>query len=82
MRDLAQYHQIISITHLPQIAALGDVHFAVEKIVAGRTKTQIRRLEDAERAEQVATLLSGTEVTEATLESARELMAAGKREDG
>ena len=76
MRDLAQYHQIISITHLPQIAALGDVHFAVEKIVdAGRTKTQIRRLEDAERAEQVATLLSGTEVTEATLESARELMA-------
>jgi len=81
MRDLAQYHQIISITHLPQIAALGDVHFTVEKIVeAGRTKTQIRRLDEAERAEQVATLLSGTEVTEATLESARELMAAGRRE--
>ena len=67
-------------THLPQIAALGDVHFVVEKVVeAGRTKTQIRHLDDAERAEQVATLLSGTEVTEATLESARELMAAGKR---
>ena len=83
MRDLAQYHQIISITHLPQIAALGDVHFAVEKIVeAGRTKTRIRHLEDAERAEQVATLLSGTEVTEATLESARELMAAGRRDEG
>ncbi len=82
MRYLAQYHQIISITHLPQIAALGDVHFSVEKVVeAGRTKTQIRRLEDAERAEQVATLLSGTEVTEATLESARELMAAGRRGD-
>lgn len=81
MRDLAQYHQIIAITHLPQIAALGDVHFAVEKIVeAGRTKTQIRRLDDAERAEQVATLISGPEVTEATLESARELMAAGRRE--
>ncbi len=41
----------------------------------------IHCLEDAERAEQVATLLSGTEVTEATLESARELMAAGKREE-
>ena len=81
MRDLAQYHQIITITHLPQIAALGDVHFAVEKFVEeGRTKTQIRRLEDAERAQQVATLMSGTEITEATLESARELMAAGKRE--
>ena len=83
MRDLAQYHQIITITHLPQIAALGDVHFAVEKLVeAGRTKTQIRRLEDAERAQQVATLISGAEITEATLKSARELMAVGKREDG
>ena len=40
----------------------------------------IRHLDEAQRAEQVATLLSGTEVTEATLESARELMAAGKRE--
>jgi len=83
MRDLAQYHQIITITHLPQIAALGDVHFVVEKVVeAGRTKTQIRHLDDTERAEQVATLLSGTEVTQATLESARELMAAGRREGG
>ena len=82
MRDLAQYHQIITITHLPQIAALGDVHFVVEKLVeAGRTKTQIRSLDQAERAEQVAMLLSGTEVTEATLESARELKAAGKREN-
>ncbi len=42
----------------------------------------ICHLGDAERAEQVATLLSGTEVTEATLESARELMAAGRRDEG
>ncbi|MFQ5570561.1 MAG: DNA repair protein RecN [Rhodothermales bacterium] len=81
MRDLAQYHQIIAITHLPQIAALGDVHYAVEKFVEeGRTKTRIRHLEETERAEQVAALISGTEITEASLESARELMATEKRE--
>ncbi|MDX1547124.1 MAG: DNA repair protein RecN [Rhodothermales bacterium] len=82
MHDLANYHQIIAITHLPQIAALGDVHFAVEKrIEKNRARTQIRRLDGAERAQQVAALLAGTEVTEAALESARELMAAGKRAD-
>jgi len=80
MRDLASYHQIIAITHLPQIAALGDVHFRVAKRVEdGRTKTQIDRLDEEEQAAQVATLISGTEITDAALESARELMAAGRR---
>ncbi|HMB90869.1 MAG TPA: DNA repair protein RecN [Rhodothermales bacterium] len=82
MHDLANYHQIIAITHLPQIAALGDVHFVVEKVVEkGRTKTRIQRLEGADRTQQVATLISGTAITEAALESARELMGAGKDED-
>lgn len=82
LHDLALYHQIITITHLPQIAALGDVHFAVEKDVeGGRTKTRIRRLSELERAEEVATLLSGSEITEAALESARELIAVGRRSD-
>ena len=75
MHDLADYHQIIAITHLPQIAALGDVHFLVEKNVdGGRTRTRIRRLTDDDRAAHVASLISGTDVTEAALESARELM--------
>ncbi|HET6569671.1 MAG TPA: DNA repair protein RecN [Rhodothermales bacterium] len=76
MHDLARYHQIVAITHLPQIAALGDVHFVVEKYVEnGRTRTDIRRLEGTDRAAQVARLISGAEVTEAALESARQLMA-------
>ncbi len=80
LHELASYHQIITITHLPQIAALGDVHFKVEKYVEhDRTKTRIRRLSDVERAEQVAVLLSGSEVTQAALESARELIAVGRR---
>jgi len=82
MRDLASYHQIIAITHLPQIAALGDVHFRVAKIVEdGRTKTQIDRLDEEEQAAQVATLISGTDITDAALESARELMATGRRNE-
>jgi len=83
MHDLARYHQIITITHLPQIAALGDVHFKVEKIVEEeRTKTIIRRLDEEEQAaEQVATLISGADVTDAALENARELMAAGRRDE-
>lgn len=77
MHDLAQYHQIIAITHLAQIAALGDTHFLVEKaVVGGRTKTQIRKLSAEEQTAEVASLISGTEVTEAALRSARELMAS------
>ncbi len=75
MRDLAQYHQIIAITHLPQIAALGHVHFRVAKQVSdGRTRSQIDRLTGDEQMAQVASLISGAEITDAALESARELM--------
>ena len=82
MHRLAQFHQIIAITHLPQIASLGDVHFEVEKVVDdGRTRTRIRRLDEAERAEAVAALLAGAEVSEAALASARELIEGG-RQDG
>ncbi|HIG76339.1 MAG TPA: DNA repair protein RecN [Bacteroidetes bacterium] len=79
MRGLASYHQIIAITHLPQIASLGDVHFSVEKQIAdGRTKTRIHKLDEAERAEAVAQLLAGTDLTEAALRSARELIDKGR----
>lgn len=80
MHDLAASHQIIAITHLPQIAARGDVHYLVEKYVEdGRTKTRIRRLSDDHRAEHVASLMSGAKVSAAALESARELLDSSKR---
>ncbi|MDX1419783.1 MAG: DNA repair protein RecN [Rubricoccaceae bacterium] len=79
MHRLAQYHQIIAITHLPQIASLGDVHFAVEKVVEeGRTKTRIRTLDEPERAEEIALLLAGDAPSEAALQSARELIESGR----
>ncbi len=79
MHRLAQFHQIIAITHLPQIASLGDTHFVVEKSIDGdRTKTRIRRLSETERAGQIAQLLSGDGVSEAALESARELIGPAR----
>ncbi|CAN5556692.1 DNA repair protein RecN [soil metagenome] len=80
MQRLAQYHQIIVITHLPQIASLGDQHYAVEKgIEDGRTTTHIRRLPEEERAGHLAMMLSGQEDSVAALENARALMEAGRR---
>ncbi len=75
LKSLSQFHQIIAITHLPQIAGLADTHFLVEKGSEGkRTSTRLRKLDMEERVEEVATLMSGIEVTEAGLEGARELM--------
>ncbi len=75
LKNLSQFHQIIAITHLPQIAGLADAHAVVEKIEEGkRTFTRLRKLDIEERVEEVAKLMSGAEVTEAGLEGARELM--------
>mgnify|MGYP001582107907 CR=1 FL=1 len=75
LRALAQYHQIIAITHLPQIASLADLHLSVEKSERrGRTSTTLRTLDLEERVREVAKLLSGAEVTRSGLDSARELM--------
>ncbi len=75
LKKLSMHHQVIAITHLPQIAGLADTHFAVEKIEANKkTSTQLRKLETEERVREIAKLVSGAEVTEAGLKSARELM--------
>ena len=75
LKKLSSFHQIIAITHLPQIAGLADTHFAVEKIEDGkRTTTRLRKLEIEERVREVAKLMSGEKVTDAGLKSAKELM--------
>jgi len=75
MADLALHHQIITITHLPQIAALAHAHFVVVKQVSdGRTTTKIQQLSEEESIEQVAQLITGADVTDSMRQSARELM--------
>lgn len=75
LKNLAQHHQIVCITHLPQIAKFGDHHFKIEKNVKdGRTKTQITPLNDKERIIEIARMLGGVKITSTTLEHARELL--------
>ncbi|MCX8057264.1 MAG: DNA repair protein RecN [Ignavibacteria bacterium] len=75
LRNLSEFHQIIAITHLPQIAGFSNSHFVVEKqIKDGRARTTIRKLSEEEKVYEVAKLISGEEVTPASLESAKELI--------
>jgi DNA repair protein RecN (Recombination protein N) len=72
---LAQNHQVICITHLPQIAAFADVHFNVSKQTAGeRTTSSIRSLEEEARLNELAEMLGGTKYTSSALDAARELV--------
>lgn len=80
IKSLSQFHQVIAITHLPQIAGLADTHFVVEKMERDkRTRTRLRKLELEERVKEVAKLMSGAQVTDSGLKSARELMGLAKR---
>jgi DNA repair protein RecN (Recombination protein N) len=75
LRDLARSHQVICITHLPQVAALGDAHLRIEKqVVDGRTRTAVSPLHGPERVEEIAAMLGGTPVSENTLRAAHELL--------
>ena len=67
--------QVISITHLPQIAALGSVHYKVEKNeTASGTTSKMRQLDADERVREIAQMLSGSDVTEAAIQNAKELL--------
>lgn len=75
LESLARKKQILCITHLPQIAAYGNLHFKVEKIIEkGRTRTSVRRLAENERVEEIARMISGEKITPASLKHAGELL--------
>jgi DNA repair protein RecN (Recombination protein N) len=78
LQGLSHRHQVLCVTHLPQIAALADHHFAVRKRVErGRTHTDVAGLGAAERVEEIARMLAGETVTESARRHARELVKAG-----
>lgn len=71
---IAGKHQVLCITHLPQIAAMADAHFEIRKTVEnGKTSTRIHKLGKEEQTEELARLLGGAEITGAVLENAREM---------
>ncbi len=75
LSKLARYHQIICITHLPQIAKFGDNHFRITKNVShGRTITSINPLNEKDRIKEIARMLGGMEITKTTLDHAREML--------
>lgn len=74
MHKVAKTKQILCITHLPQIAAMADSHYMIEKVSQkGRTKTNIKLLKKNEAIRDIARLMAGTEVTEMSVNAAREM---------
>ena len=73
---IALNSQVLCITHLPQVAAVADYQYFIEKAIQeGRTETRVRQLSYEERVTEIARMLSGAEITELTVEHARELLA-------
>ncbi len=76
---LGKNHQVVCITHLPQIAAMSDVHFLIEKSAKkDRTVTTIKKISEEDDLRELARMLGGAEITEAALQNAREMKALAK----
>lgn len=75
LQELGQTRQVFCVTHLPQVASIGDNHFRVMKITDGKvTKTGISLLTEAERIEEIARMLGGVEITRRTRDHAEEML--------
>jgi len=75
LKQVAASHQILCVTHLPQIAALADSHHIVRKeVVKDRTSTTVDKLKEGERIEEVARMLGGIKITERTRRHAEEMV--------
>jgi DNA repair protein RecN (Recombination protein N) len=76
MNKMSRYHQLITITHLPQIASRGEAHFFVRKQVVGKkTVTEVVQLDDQTRTIEIARMLSGDQPSKAALENAKDLLS-------
>ena len=80
LKKLSKTHQIICITHLPQIAAMADTHFSIHKEVEdGTTISGIEKLDSEQEITEIAKLLSGDHITQAAIDNARELKTMSKK---
>ena len=75
LKKVSSKRQVICITHLAQIAAMADNHLLIEKETSGgRTRTHVQALENESRINEIARIMSGTEITENLYNSAKELL--------
>ena len=80
LKEISRTHQVICITHLPQIASMADSHFEIAKSINGKeTVTNIRRLGREESIDELARLLGGAEITEAVRKNAKEMKELAER---
>ncbi|MCX8118543.1 MAG: DNA repair protein RecN [Desulfobacterota bacterium] len=80
LKELSKHHQVICVTHLPQIACFADAHFSVRKAVRGnRTITLVEQLEREAVVDEIARMLGGVKVTEKTKAHAREMIQNARR---
>jgi DNA repair protein RecN (Recombination protein N) len=79
LKEVSANHQVICITHLPQIACFGDNHLYVsKKVTKGRTTTSVEELDDKQKVEEISRMLGGVDVTETTREHALEMLNGSK----
>lgn len=79
LHDIGRSHQVICITHLPQIAAMADCHYKIEKKVEnGRTITGVEQLDEDKEIAELCRLLGGVTITDAVEENAREMKTLAK----
>ena len=77
---ISSRHQVICISHLPQIAAMADSHYKIEKsVVEQKTHTNIEQLNEAESIREIARLLGGVEITDTVFKSAEEMKNMAKQ---
>ena len=80
LSQIAKGCQVLCITHLPQIAAMADNHYLIEKkVITGKTVTQIRELGEEESVGELARIIGGTQITDTVLNSAKEMKELAKR---
>ena len=83
LRALSRQHQVICITHLPQIACYGEYHYAVHKSTRkGRTITVMKELTEKERVEEIARMLGGEKISAKTRAHAREMLEQAQKSAG
>lgn len=82
LKDISHKKQVISITHLPQIAVNANCHFRIEKVIQqSRTYTKIEKLSSKEQIKEIARLISGSNITEKTIEHAKEIIQIAQNKD-
>ena len=80
IHNISRNHQVLCISHLPQIAALADSHFVINKVILeDKTNTVISKLSDKDRIEEMARLLGGVDLTDTTLRHASEMIEMSKK---